>query len=447
MSEGILGAFVRRGVELLRQEDPILYDLLEAEYYRQTGVLAMVASSSIADPSVFACEGMVPTNVTAEGYPGNRFHAGCKYVDKIEQLAIERAKEAFRAQYANVQPHSASSANEIVMCSILKPGDTILGMELQFGGHLTHGARASISGQYFHSIGYGLNTQELIDYEQVAELARQFKPKLIICGATAYPRFIDFQRFRAIADEVGAFLLADISHTAGLVVAGFHPSPIDHAHFTTTCTHKQLYGPRGGLILIGRDHDSLAPGGKRTLAEAIQRAVFPFFQGAPILNAIAAKARALATVMTPEFKTLAERIVADASVLAQCFVDRDYRVISGGSDNHIVLLDVTTCGITGSIAERALEESNIIVNKNRIPGDKKSAIVTSGIRLGTNSLAFRGMGTGEMHQCSELIHRVLMSIHMLGEQEYHLDTSVKEAVQAEVKQLCQRFPIPRYPLL
>jgi glycine hydroxymethyltransferase len=447
MSEGILGAFVRRGVELLRQEDPTLHDLLEAEYYRQTGVLAMVASSSIADPSVFACEGMVPTNVTAEGYPGNRFHAGCKYVDKIEQLAIDRAKEAFRAQYANVQPHSATSANEIVMCSILKPGDTILGMELQFGGHLTHGARASISGQYFHSVGYGLNAQELIDYEQAAGLARRFKPKLIICGATAYPRFIDFQRFRAIADEVGAFLLADISHTAGLVVAGFHPSPIDHAHFTTTCTHKQLYGPRGGLILMGRDYARLAPDGKRTLAEVIQRAVFPFFQGAPILNAIAAKARALATVMTPEFKFLAERIVADASVLAQCFVDRDYRVISGGSDNHIVLLDLTTCGITGSIGERALEESNIIVNKNRIPGDKKNALVTSGIRLGTNSLALRGMGTGEMHQCSELIHRVLTSVHPLGEQEYHLNRSVKEAVQEEVKQLCQRFPIPRYPLL
>jgi glycine hydroxymethyltransferase len=447
MSEGILGAFVRRGVELLRQEDPALHDLLEAEYYRQTGVLAMVASSSIADPSVFACEGMVPTNVTAEGYPGNRFHAGCKYVDKIEQLAIDRAKEAFRAQYANVQPHSATSANEIVMCSILKPGDTILGMELQFGGHLTHGARASISGQYFHSVGYGLNAQELIDYEQVAGLARRFKPKLIICGATAYPRFIDFQRFRAIADEVGAFLLADISHTAGLVVAGFHPSPIDHAHFTTTCTHKQLYGPRGGLILMGRDYTSLTPDGKQTLAEVIQRAVFPFFQGAPILNAIAAKARALAMVMTPEFMTLAGRIVADASALAQCLVDRDYRVISGGSDNHIVLLDVTTCGITGSIAERALEESNIIVNKNRIPGDKKNALVTSGIRLGTNSLAIRGMGTGEMHQCSELIHRVLTSVHPLGEQEYHLDTSVKEAVQAEVKQLCLRFPIPRYPLL
>jgi glycine hydroxymethyltransferase len=447
MSEMVLAAFARQGVERLSHDDPVLYELLEAEYYRQTHTLAMVAASSIADPSVFACEGMVPANVTAEGYPGKRFHAGCLIVDKIEQLAIDRARAAFKAQYANVQPHSATTANEIVMSSVLKPGDTILGLELECGGHLTHGARASFSGQYFHAIGYGLDEQGLIDYEQVAMLAHRFKPKLIICGATAYPRFIDFQRFRSIADDSGALLLADISHTAGLIVAGLHPSPIDHAHFTTTCTHKQLYGPRGGLILLGRDYNSPAPDGKRTLAELMQRAVFPFFQGAPILNAIAAKARALALVMTPEFHSVVERIITDASALARSCIEHGYRVVSGGTDNHIVLLDVTTRGITGIIAQQALEECHITVNKNRIPGDQKSALITSGIRLGTNSLAFRGMEASEMQQCAGLMDRVLTAVEAHGEREYHLDRSLKEAVHRDVERLCQRFPIPHYPLL
>ncbi len=442
----VLSAFAYQGIELLSQEDPDLYALLEAEYYRQANTLTMVASCSIADPSVYLCEGMVSSNVTAEGYPGKRFHAGCKIIDGIEQLAIDRAKEAFHAQYANVQPHSATTANEIVMASILKPGDTILGMELQYGGHLTHGAKVSLSGQYYHAIGYGLDEQGFIDYEQVAALAYTFKPKLIICGATAYPRFIDFQRFRSIADEVGAFVLADISHTAGLVIAGLHPSPIDHAHFTTTCTHKQLFGPRGGLILMGRDYTCLAPDGKRTLAELMQRGVFPLFQGAPILNAIAAKARTLSRVLTPEFTTVAKRIVDDANSLARCFIEQDFKVVSRGTDNHIVLLDLTTRGISGIIAERVLEECNIIVNKNRIPGDTKSAQITSGIRLGTNSLALRSMGASEMRVCAELITHVLAATHVFNEQEYCLDPAIKEAVQAEVKRLCQSFPIPRYPL-
>ncbi|HEX8136904.1 MAG TPA: serine hydroxymethyltransferase [Pyrinomonadaceae bacterium] len=445
MNESILKTFARRGVELLYQDDSVLYELLEREYHRQANTLALVASSSIVDPSVLACEGMVPVNVTAEGYPGNRFHAGCSLIDEIERLAIERAKQAFKAQYANVQPHCASSANEIVMLSLLKPGDTILGMQLQSGGHLTHGAKASISGQYFKAVGYGIGDDGLIDYDQVAELAKQCKPRLIVCGATAYPRAINFVRFREIADEVGAFLLADITHIAALVIAGLHPSPIDVAHFTTTCTHKQLYGPRGGLILMGQDHLGPAPDGKRGLSEMIQSAVFPLLQGAPVPNVIAAKARALARATTPDFKILADAIVANARALAGYFVEKGYDLISGGTDNHIILINLIDRSLTGVVAEKALEESHIIVNKNKIPGDKRSSLVTSGIRLGTNSVAVRGMGPGQMKRCAALIDRVLTSIDVLGERDYRLDGRVRDEVRAEVTHLCQEFPIPRYP--
>jgi glycine hydroxymethyltransferase len=406
----------------------------------------MVAASSIAHPSVLICEGMTTTNVTTEGYPGARFHAGCQFVDEIERLAIERAKAAFKARYANVQPHSGTSANEAVILSLLKPGDTILGLELNSGGHLTHGSKASISGQYFNAIGYGLDEEGYIDYEQVQRLAEKFKPKLIICGASAYPRTIDFKRFREIADEVRAFLLADISHIAGLVVAGEHPSPIDHAHFTTTSTYKQLYGPRGGLILVGKDDQRLAPYGKETLPDMIQRAIFPFSQGTPNLSAIAAKARALAMAVTPEFRALAQCIVTDAKALAQSLAQKGHRILTGGTDNHIVLIDVLASGVTGAIAERALEECHIIVNRNRIPADKKSVWVTSGMRLGTNSVALRGMGPSEMPRCAELIHGVLSCVKVLDDREYVLGRGLKEFVQADVRELCRSFPIPLYPM-
>jgi glycine hydroxymethyltransferase len=446
MNENVLAELAYRGIEILFNEDPTLYDLLTREYHRQTHTLAMVAASSVADPSVLVCEGMITTNVTTEGYPGARFHAGCQFVDEIERVAIQRAKAAYKAQYANVQAHSGTSANEAVILSLLKPGDTILGLELNSGGHLTHGSKASVSGQYFNAVGYGLDEGGYIDYEQVQRLAEKFKPKLIISGASAYPRTIDFKRFREIADEVGAFLLADISHIAGLVVAGAHPSPIDYAHFTTTSTYKQLYGPRGGLILIGKDHRSLAPNGKETLSDMIQRAIFPLSQGTPNLSAISAKARALAIVVTPEFKALAHRIVADAKVLAQCLAEKGYRILTGGTDNHIVLIDVLASGVTGAIAERALEECHIIVNRNRIPADKKSVWVASGMRLGTNSLAFRGMGPSEMPRCAELIHRVLSCVKVLGDREYELGKGLKEFVQADVSEICRLFPIPRYPM-
>jgi glycine hydroxymethyltransferase len=366
-------------------------------------------------------------------------------VDDIERLAVERAKTAFHAQYANVQPHSGSSANAIVLFSLLKPGDTILGLDLDSGGHLTHGSKASVSGQYFNAIGYGLTEEGYINYAQVDELAQKYKPKLIICGASAYPRTIDFKRFREIADEVGAHVLADISHIAGLVVAGLHPSPIDHAHFTTTSTYKQLYGPRGGLILIGKDHQSRTPDGKTTLSQLIQRGVFPYFQGTPDLSEIAAKARALDIVMKPAFRALAKTIVDDARKLAEYFSGKGYRVLTNGTDNHIVLMDIlATLQITGVVAEKALEECNMVINKNRIAGDRKSALVTSGARLGTNSLALRGMGPEIMPQCADIMHRVLSAVRAKGDREYELKGDVKQDCREQVSALCRRYPIPNY---
>jgi glycine hydroxymethyltransferase len=444
MSQDLLAEFAQRGIDLLRRGDPALYDLLYQEHQRQNETLAMVAASSVADPSVLACEGMATANVTAEGYPGARFHAGCRCIDGIEHLAIDRAKRAFGAQYANVQPHSGTSANEIVLFAVLQPGDTVLGLGLNSGGHLTHGARASVSGQYFNAIEYGLDQDGHIDYEHIECLAQEFRPKLIISGASAYPRQIDFQRFRTIADKVGAFLLADISHIAGLVVAGEHPSPIDWAHFTTTSTYKQLYGPRGGIILIGKDYEQPAPDRKRTLADLIQRAVFPFFQGTPNLSAIAAKARSLAIVTSPQFKVLAGQIVANAKTLAHCLVEKGYHVLTGGTDNHLVLVDMLASGLTGVIAERALEECGILVNRNRIPGDTKSALVTSGVRFGTNSLAARGMGAPEIRRCVDLIETILSSVAVRSDEAYELDPTRKTAALREVRQLCAAFPIPDY---
>lgn len=444
--ETALSRFAQAGVEQLRTKDAVLFDMLEREYQRQSRVLAMVASSSIAEPSVLACEGTVATNVTTEGYPGARYHGGCEVVDEIERLAVARAKSAFGAQYANVQPHSGSSANEILMFNLLKPGDVILGMDLDAGGHLTHGAKASVSGRYFQAVSYGVNEEGLIDYNEVNRLAQEHRPKLLISGASCYPRTIDFAKFREIADSVGALLLADISHIAGLVVAGEHPSPIDHAHFTTTSSYKQLFGPRGGLILMGRDWDTVLPGSKKTLAERIQSAVFPYFQGTPHLSSIAAKARAFDYVQTPEFRLLAKRIVANSRAMARAFAEQGHRVVTGGSDNHIVLLDVFANGVTGLVAERALESCGIIVNKNRIVGDRHSALVTSGVRLGTNILALRGMGDPEMAECADLIHRVLRCVEMNGLTDYILADGLRESVRKDVEAMCDRFPLPDYPV-
>jgi glycine hydroxymethyltransferase len=330
------------------------------------------------------------------------------------------------------------------MFGMLRPGDTILGMALEHGGHLTHGAPVSVSGRCFNAVHYGVDDDGFLDYDQVRTLALAHRPKLIICGGTSYPRMIDFGRFRQIADECGALLMADITHTAGLVAAGLHPSPIDHAHFTTMCTHKQLYGPRGGLILMGADADVEAPGGGHSLAERVQRSVFPLMQGAPAPHVIAAKARALARVMTPAFRCLAENIVANARALAASFVDKAYGVVSAGTDSHIVLLDVRSRGLTGAIAEGALEQCDVIVNRNKVPGDTRPPRVTSGIRLGTNTVSARGLTTDEMAIAGDLIDRVLTSVRPLADVDWELSDTVLHAARRDVAQLCSRFPISHY---
>ncbi|HED33652.1 MAG TPA: serine hydroxymethyltransferase [Gammaproteobacteria bacterium] len=447
MSEPILSRFARNAVDMLSDEDPVLYRLIEQEYQRQTVSLAMVASCSNTHPSVLACEGTFTSNVTAEGYPGARFHAGCEFVDQFEQLAIDRAKEAFGAQYVNVQPHTASTANQIVTSRLVNPGETLMGMSLDAGGHLSHGAKVNISGAFYNAVGYDLDENGFIDYAQVESLAREHRPKLIICGTTAYPRIIDWQKFRDIADEVGAYLLADITHIAGLVIADEHPSPIDIAHITTTCTHKQLYGPRGGLIMMGKDHELPSPKGKGTLTDLMQSGLFPFTQGAPIINTIVAKARALDRANKPEFKELGKRIVSLSGALASSMVKEGITVVSGGSDNHIILANtMESFGVTGIVAEKALEQCNVIINKNWIPGDTLSPFVTSGIRIGTNSMAARGLDENTMGQCASLIARILKDIDVQSDKTFSLGKVKCDEYRAEVKKIAMRFPIPGYPL-
>ncbi len=433
------------GAGLIAAEDPELHGILVREHARQAGTLSLVASCSPVPPSVLAAQSCIAVNVTAEGYPGNRYHAGCAVIDDIESLAISRAKALFGASYVNVQPHSATTANYAVLSALLRPGETLLGMSLSHGGHLTHGSPVTFSGQYFQAIHYGLDPAGRIDYAAVAELARAHRPKVIICGATAYSRNLDFPRFREIADSVDAYLLADISHTAGLVAAGLCPSPIDHAHITTTCTHKQLYGPRGGLIMAGQDHDRPAPTGSGTLADFLQRAVFPYHQGAPALNVIAAKARALAIASTPEFRRTGELILRFARALAECLSQRGYDLVAGGTENHTVLVDLRDRGVSGLVAERALEECGIVVNKNRVPGDTTPAHVCGGIRIGSNNAASRGMDSAQAVRCAELIDAVLTQARVLGPREYELAPSVRDEARAQVARLCEEFPLPNYP--
>lgn len=429
---------------LLGSADPQLAELLRAEARRQQETLVMVAASSVAHPSVLACGASALTNLTTEGYPGARFHAGCAVADEIELLAIARARTAFGATYANVQPHSGSSANLCVLAALLRPGDVLLGMDLAAGGHLTHGSPASVVGRHYTAVGYGVDRHGLLDYDEIARIADRHRPRLIICGASAYPRTIDFARFRAIADDVGALLLADISHIAGLVVAGVHPSPIDHAHVTTTSTYKQLFGPRGGLILLGGDAGSTASSGGASLAERMQRAVFPAGQGTPDLAAIAAKARALDRLTRPEFRDLARRIVADARALAAALSRYGYRIQTGGTDNHMVLVDLRPARLTGAAAERALEECGIVVNRNRVPGDTTPARIAAGLRLGSNTLALRGFGPDAMDRCAALIDRVLTATTDLGGGRYRLPSQVREQTRAAVRGLCADHPIPDY---
>jgi glycine hydroxymethyltransferase len=434
------------GVSEIGQINPGFLQTLEHEYERQKSVLMMVASCSLVPPSVLACMGMPTVNITAEGYPHLRYHAGCIEIDKIEEYAIRNAKKAFKAEYANVQPHSATTANEIVTYSLVKPGDVIMGMDMHSGGHLSHGASVSYSGSNFQVVQYGLDENYLIDYEQVERLAIRYKPKLIICGTTAYCRKIDFKRFRKIADKIGAYLLADISHIAGLVIAGLHESPIDYAHVTTTCTHKQIFGPRGGLILSGKDANMKLFDKDLSLEKHLQKSVFPFFQGAPMMNLISAKGIALDLAMREEYKETMQRIVENAKELAKSLKKRGFSIVSGGTDNHIVLIDLSEKGITGDVAERALEQCGIIVNKNSVPNTKNIHAIRRpvGVRIGTNSISQRKIPPQKMDLCAQLIADVLENIHGNELDNFVIKDEVRIRVLEQVSRICNDYPILGY---
>ena len=411
----------------LAQTDPAVFAAIQRETERQEFNLELIASENYVSEAVLEAQGSVLTNKYAEGYPGKRYYGGCEFVDQVEQLAIDRARELFGAEAANVQPHSGSQANMCVYFSLLKPGDTILAMNLSHGGHLTHGSPVNFSGKFFRIVPYGVRESDgRIDLDQVRHLARTEHPKLIVVGYSAYSRQIDFAPFRAIADEAGAMLMADIAHFAGLVAAGIHPSPIPHCEVVTTTTHKTLRGPRGGLILSRAD-----------VAKALNSSVFPGNQGGPLMHVIAAKAVAFAEAQRPEFGAYQRQIVANAKALADGLLRRGFRLCSGGTDNHLMLIDLRGTEITGKAAEEALDRAGITVNKNAIPFDPRPPFVTSGIRIGTPAVTTRGMREAEMEQIAELMHR---GIQALGDERGAL------RVRDDVRALCGRFPVFRQRL-
>jgi glycine hydroxymethyltransferase len=403
--------------------DPEVAHWIEEEERRQNAGLELIASENWVSRAVREAQGSVLTNKYAEGYPGRRYYGGCEFVDKIEQLAIDRAKALFRAEHANVQPHSGSQANMSVYLTALNPGDTILGMDLSHGGHLTHGHPLSFSGREYKVVAYGVRREdERIDYEALARLAKEHRPKLIIAGASAYAREIDFAKFGAVADEVGAVLMCDIAHIAGLVLAGLHNSPVPHAPFVTTTTHKTLRGPRGGLVLCRAAH-----------AKDLDRNVFPGIQGGPLEHVIAAKAVAFAEAATPDFAAYQGRIVENAKALAATLLARGFRLVSGGTDNHMLLLDVGARGITGKDAEKLLESVGLTVNKNTIPFDTRPPMVASGIRIGTPAVTTRGMGVAEMEVIGDAVARAL---------DGRDDPGAQQEVRRRIAELCAGFPLP-----
>ncbi len=406
----------------LKAVDPEVHQAIADERARQNLGLELIASENFVSRAVLEAAGSVMTNKYAEGYPGRRYYGGCEFVDVVERLAIERARQLFGAEHVNVQPHSGTSANMAVYFGFLKPGDKLMGMDLSSGGHLTHGHRLSYSGRDFRVVAYGVDREtETIDYDQAERLALEERPKLIICGASAYSRVIDFARFRAIADQAGALLMADIAHIAGLVAAGVHPSPIPHCDFVTTTTHKTLRGPRAGMVMC-----------REQFAKDLDRAVFPGIQGGPLMHIVAAKAVALKEALTPEFRDYQRQIVANARALAARLAGHGLRIVSGGTDNHLFLVDVTKAGSTGKVAEKSLEAAGITVNKNTIPYDPNPPLVASGIRIGTPALTTRGMREPEMDQVGDFIAEVLRAPE---------DAGVHEGVRAKVRALCERFPL------
>ncbi|WPZ33279.1 serine hydroxymethyltransferase [Thalassobaculum sp. OXR-137] len=414
----------------LAESDAELLGSITKELHRQQSQIELIASENIVSRAVLEAQGSVLTNKYAEGYPGRRYYGGCEFVDIAEQLAIDRAKKLFDCAFANVQPHCGASANQAVFLALLKPGDTILGMSLDAGGHLTHGAKPNLSGKWFNAIGYGVTKEEgVIDYDQVEALAKEHKPALIIAGGSAYPREIDFPRFRKIADSVGALFMVDMAHFAGLVAGGVLPSPLPHADVVTTTTHKTLRGPRGGMIL-SRDED---------IGKKINSAVFPGLQGGPLMHVIAAKAVAFGEALRPEFKAYAQAVVDNAKALAEVLKSRGLDIVSGGTDSHLMLVDLRPKGLTGRDTEHALERAGITCNKNGVPFDPQKPMVTSGVRLGTPAGTTRGFGVAEFRLVGELIGDVVDGLARNPEG----DGQVEAQVRAKVEELCNRFPI--YP--
>lgn len=397
--------------------DKEIFDAIQKEHKRQNEKIELIASENFASKAVMEAMGSVFTNKYAEGYPGKRYYGGCQNVDVAENLARDRAKEIFGAEHANVQPHSGAQANMAVYFTVLNPGDTILGMNLSHGGHLTHGSPVNFSGKMYNIVPYGVNEDGYIDYDEVEKIALECKPKIIVAGASAYPRTIDFKRFREIADKVSAYLMVDMAHIAGLVAAGLHPSPVPYADFVTTTTHKTLRGPRGGMILC-----------KEKYAKDLDKSVFPGVQGGPLMHVIAGKAVCFKEALTPEFKEYQNQIVKNAKVLAKELMNRGFKLVSGGTDNHLMLVDLTNKGVTGKDAEAMLDEVGITVNKNTIPFDKQKPNIASGIRIGTPAMTTRGMKEEEMKTIAELIDRTIK-----GED--------KEKIKADVLKLTSRFPI------
>ncbi|MBM9594780.1 serine hydroxymethyltransferase [Roseitranquillus sediminis] len=409
--------------EALSDRDPELFAAIEGELGRQRHEIELIASENIVSRAVLEAQGSVLTNKYAEGYPGRRYYGGCEWADRAETLAIERAKQLFGCGFANVQPHSGSQANQAVFNALIKPGDTILGMSLDAGGHLTHGSKANQSGKWFEAVSYGVRRQDnLIDYDQMAEQAEAHRPKLIIAGGSAIPRVIDFARMREIADSVDAVLLADVAHFAGLIAAGVYPSPFPHAHVVTTTTHKTLRGPRGGMILTDDE----------AIAKKVNSAIFPGIQGGPLMHAIAAKAVAFGEALRPEFRVYQEQVILNAQALADGLMSRGLEIVTGGTDCHVMLVDLRPKGRKGNETEAALERANITCNKNGVPFDPEKPSVTSGIRLGSPAATTRGFGEPEFRQIADWICQV---VDGLG------DTSVESRVRGEVVALCERFPI------
>lgn len=408
--------------------DPAIADILTRETERQEYNLEFIASENFVSEAVLEAQGSVLTNKYAEGYPAKRYYGGCEVVDEAEQLAIDRAKELFGAEHANVQAHSGSQANMAAYMAVCQPGDTVLGMNLAHGGHLTHGSPVNFSGKLYNIVAYGLDAETgRIDYEEVEKLAVENKPKMIVVGASAYPREIDFAAFRAIADKVGAVVMVDMAHIAGLVAAGVHPNPVPYAEFVTTTTHKTLRGPRGGMILCTEEW-----------SKKLNSNIFPGIQGGPLMHVIAAKAVALKEALSPEFKIYAQQVVDNAQALAKGLVEKGYNLVSGGTDNHLMLVDFTGTEMTGKVAERALEDAGITVNKNAVPFDTRSPFVTSGVRIGTPATTTRGLKEAEMIQVADWIDRALKNVD---------DESALKQIRAEVKELCKRFPLYAHRLV